>query len=141
MARIQTILKSFLRLAGRVGKYGPVDNSEIADFAPCAQLTMCTYLLIFIVEQNMVGIDAVVSVHTTRHRADCVKTTSSTKPEVHSVSQGCQVEDLATATVNVCAENLAKIGHVVFEISERTDTRTEDTQTGMLITIFRATPA
>jgi len=35
-------------------------QTQIADFAPVVQATVCTYR-IFIVEHNLVGIDAVVS--------------------------------------------------------------------------------
>ena len=57
----------------------------------CATRDM--YLLIFIVEQNSIEIDAVVSAVTLRDTNDaprnplCENMTSATKPEVHSVSQ------------------------------------------------------
>jgi len=51
--------------------------------------------------------------------------TSSTKPEVHNISQrrNAVIEDRATATGNMC-KNLEKFGHVVFELCERTDKQT-----------------
>jgi len=53
----------------------------------------------------------------------CVKTTLSTKPEVHNVlhcrQRKTEIRPLVTST-----ENLVKCGRIVFEICDRTDTDT-----------------
>ena len=53
-----------------------------------------------------------LGIHTTYHRAHCVKTTSPTKPEVHNISQRCRraIEPRLQAT---CTENLLKFGRYV----------------------------
>jgi len=53
--------------------------------------------------------------------------TSSTKPEVHSISQRCQrrTEPRPQAT---CTKNWGKFGRVVSEIRERTDRQTYSSQ-------------
>jgi len=48
---------------------------------------------------------------------------SSTKPEVHSISQ--PLEEIEPRQKSTCTENLVKFGRVVFEICERTDRQTD----------------
>jgi len=91
---------------------------------------------LFIIEQNLVGISAVVLVmfyHRLEIRHDMlgqyVKTWSSTKPEVHNILQR-QHRRTYVAICNM-HKKLAKYGHVVFKLCKWTEE-----QTDILITIL-----
>jgi len=88
------------------------------------------HLLVFIVQQNLVGIDAVVSAVTLfLHRSPAHVTTAMRKhnvihkPEVHNVSQSPWRRTEPRPRVT-CTLNFVKLGHVVSEICERTDRQT-----------------
>ena len=60
--------------------------------------------------------------------------TSSTKPEVHNISQRRQKKN-APRPQATCVKNLVKFGSVVFELCDRTDK-----QTDILITTVGTSP-
>jgi len=107
-------------------KLNNTSQSFIPYFAHAAQPTMSKFL-VFIVEQILVGIDAVVTAVTIYSRRlggvhmACENVTSSTKPEVGSItSQSHQRRTEATRD-----KNLMKFGCVVSEICERIDGQTD----------------
>jgi len=108
--------------------------------------THSEYLLVFIAEQNLVGISAVIRLSCSvvaqnctwrTTRPSCDNTTSSTKPEVHNISQRCQTSTKPQSQV-ACIENSVTFGSVVFEYeSRRTD---KQMYMYILITIFCTPP-
>ena len=94
--------------------------------------TRDVYLLIFIVEQDLVGIDAAVSAisrsplrntYDAPYSTLCKNMTSSTKPEVHNITTPSE-EDQATTTGSM-HKKLVWFGRVVSEICEWTDRQTD----------------
>jgi len=100
-------------------------------------------LTVFIVDQNLFGIAAVVLVvfyrhlgtHVMCHMGPLCETTSSTKPEVYTVSQHCQRRtDRATANRQHAQKSRSSVAsRVVFDsdpsyTSEQTDKQTYPTQ-------------
>ena len=86
-------------------------------------------MLTFIIEQYLVGIVAVVSVITylsitTRKKGANV--TSPAKPEVYDITERLLPQRRTEPQLqSTCTESLVKFGHVVSEISKRTDRQTD----------------
>jgi len=109
-------------------------NKAFEDDRLCPRCaTHGVYLLFFIAEQNLVEIDAVVlavrlsslkNTHNSPQSPLCENMTSSTKPEVHNVSQRRQWRN-ETRPLATRAQRLVKFGSVIFELFERTDRQTD----------------
>jgi len=96
-----------------------------------AQLTMSTCCF-FVVEQNLVKISTIscldvffrrLGIHMMRLGSLCKNMTSSTKPEVHNISEHCQ-RDIEPGIQATC-KKLVKFCVMVFELFERTDRQTD----------------